>query len=197
MKLLLLQGSFNKDGNTKQFSVPFAEELKRLGAELREEWLCDYNIAPCRGCRACQFKIGETGCAQQDDFTLLFDMICGADVVVLASPIYIGGFPGHVKSFIDRLTYSAVKLYGDVKAPSLVPGKGFAMLITCGAPPKLMFNAVELIVNIMCKRLEWSWLGWSGGTDPGKPLVFMNEKKSARAREFAAELVQKYTELKA
>ena len=57
MKVLLLQGSFNKNGNTKQFSLPFAEELVMLGAELWEEWLCDYKVAPCRVERAIRHAI--------------------------------------------------------------------------------------------------------------------------------------------
>ena len=40
----------------------------------------------------------------------------------------------------------------------------------------------------MCRDLikyKMKYLGWTGGTDPGKAYVFMNEKKEQRARAFA------------
>ena len=37
MKVLVLQGSPHKDGNTKQFSAPFIDELRKSGVTVQEE----------------------------------------------------------------------------------------------------------------------------------------------------------------
>ncbi len=193
MKVLVLQSSFKKQGHTKEFSVPFEEEMRKLGAEVSEEWLCDYDIKPCRGCGTCQEVLNEIGCAQSDDFMKLYRKLEENDLIVFATPIYIGSAPGYLKMFIDRLTYSGIKLYGEVKGPSLIPGKSCAVLITSGAPPKAMITAFEFSLKIVCARLKWTYLGWVGGTDPGKPHEFMNEKKAQRSRDFAHEVFEAYS----
>ena len=38
MKVLILQGSPRKNGNTKQLTEPFADELRKHGVEIQEEW---------------------------------------------------------------------------------------------------------------------------------------------------------------
>lgn len=194
MKVLVLQGSPRKEGHTKQFSAPFMDELRSLGAEVGEEWLCDRLILPCQGCGLCQDRLGEPGCFQQDDFEYLFNRIQGADLIIFAAPIYSGFAPGPVKTFMDRLIYSPVKLYGKEKAPSLIAGKACAILMTSGFDPKTMVAAFESCIKILASRTEMDYLGWAGGTDPGKAYTFMTEKKEQRARAFARELLRKMEE---
>lgn len=194
MKVLVLQGSYRKDGHTKQLSEPFMDELRRLGAEVEEEWLCDREIKPCQGCGACQEHIGELGCIHQDDFELLFNKIRLTDLIVFASPIYSGSAPGPVKTFMDRLIYAPVKAYGTVKGPSLLAGKACAILMTSGYNPKTMVVPFETCMKLLAHKTEMDYLGWVGGTDPGKAYIFMNEKKAQRARDFAAELMQKLSD---
>lgn len=191
MNVLILQGSFKKNGHTHQLCEPFIDELIRSGADVSEEWICDYDISPCRGCTVCQDKPDELGCVQDDDFAKLYGKLAFADLIVFATPIYIGSAPGHVKSFIDRLCYAPLKIYGEEKRPAPLPGKALAAIITGGAPPKSMMPILEFTLNIVCSRHKWNYLGWMGGTDPGRGYVFMNEKKAQRARDFAAELISK------
>lgn len=191
MKVLVLMGSPKKKGNTQQMCVPFIEELEKLGAEVRQEWIYDMNIKPCLGCKTCQDRIGELGCVHNDDFAAAVDMVKESDLVVFATPIYCGFAPGPVKTLLDRMVYASVKKYGKTKAPSLIEGKKAAILITSGGPPKMTVVAFEYAVKVLCASNGMEYLGWTGGTDPGGDMVFMNEKKAQRARDFAAELMAK------
>lgn len=185
MKVLVLQGSPHKNGNTKQFSAPFMDELRKKGVAVQEEWIYDKKLKPCMGCGVCQDRLGQLGCVQEDDFAQLVDQMLAADVTVFSTPIYACFPPGPVKIFLDRLIYAPIKLYGKEKAPSLLAGKACAVIITGGASPQRMIVPFETALLALTARHEMKYLGWAGGTDPGKAYVFMNEKKEQRARDFA------------
>ena len=185
VKVLVLQGSPHKNGNTKQFSAPFMDELRKNGVAVQEKWIYDKKLKPCMGCGVCQDRLGQLGCVQEDDFAQLVDQMLEADVTVFSTPIYACFPPGPVKIFLDRLIYAPIKLYGKEKAPSLLAGKACAVMITGGASPQRMIVPFETALLALTARHEMKYLGWTGGTDPGKAYVFMNEKKEQRAREFA------------
>ena len=188
MKALILQGSPHKRGNTAQLSAPFIDELQKRGFTVEEEWIYDKKLAPCIGCGTCQERIGEVGCVHDDDFAPLVERIIGSDLVVLSTPIYAWYAPGPVKTFLDRLMYAPVKVYGSQKAPSLLRGRAIALLVTGGYPPKEIVVPLEITITHLAKRHELNYLGWTGGTDPGKGKLFMNEKKEHRVRSFADEI---------
>ncbi len=59
-------------------------------------------IGPCTGCFSCWTKTPGV-CAQKDDFQQILDIYKQADYFLLATPLYIFGFPATVKNVIDRL----------------------------------------------------------------------------------------------
>lgn len=194
MKALILQGSPHKHGNTAQLSAPFMDELKKQGFTVEEEWIYDQKLNPCIGCGQCQERIGEIGCVHDDDFERLVKKIIASDIVVLSTPIYAWFPPGPVKVFLDRLIYAPIKLYGKEKSPSLLRGRAIAMIVTGGYPPKEIVVPVEIAITHLAERHEMRYLGWTGGTDPGKGKVFMNEKKEQRVREFARTIAEELDE---
>ena len=194
MKALILQGSPHKHGNTAQLSAPFKDELKKLGLTVEEEWIYDKKLNPCMGCGECQDRLGEVGCIHNDDFAPLVEKIIESDLMVLSTPIYAWFPPGPVKVFMDRLMYAPIKLYGSQKAPSLCRGRAIALLITGGRSPKEIIVPLEIAITHLAERHELRYLGWSGGTDPGKGKIFMNEKKEQRVREFARTIVHSLEE---
>lgn len=191
MKVLILYGSPHRKGATAQLTAPFADELRKCGAEVSEEWIYEKHLEPCRGCGVCQDRIGEVGCVHDDDFAPLVDEIAASDLVVFATPIYAWFLPGPVKTFMDRLIYAPIKKYGRETAPSLLSGRATAIIVTSGYPPKETVVPFEMSLRKLSECLGMNYLGWSGGTDPGKGKVFMNEKKEQRMRSFAHELLSK------
>ncbi len=103
MQITVFNGSPRKDnGNTHVMVDSFLAGAKRAGAKTNYVFLKRKKIHHCTGCFACYFKTPGK-CAIKDDMQELLDLYMGSDVVVFASPIYVGSVTGITKDFIDRL----------------------------------------------------------------------------------------------
>ena len=107
MKVIALNGSPKKDGNTACALRLMAEELKKDGIETE---IIDIGHLTIHGCTACGY------CASSENNECIFkdDPVNGtaakireADGFILASPTYYAGVAGTMKSFLDRLFYSS------------------------------------------------------------------------------------------
>ena len=115
MKVLLINGSPNKEGCTHTALSEVAETLKKNDVEAEILWLGKKAMQDCVACFQCQatgacvFKdlVNETA-ARLDEF----------DALVVGSPVYFGGPNGRLTSFLDRLMFSAPneKLTGKLAA---------------------------------------------------------------------------------
>lgn len=101
MRILILNGSPRKNGNTELLAKAFAK-----GAEENNEVeivnVAELNISPCRGCNYC-CAAGDGKCAQKDDMTMIYERLMRTDMLVLASPVYFYGISAQLKTVIDRL----------------------------------------------------------------------------------------------
>ena len=103
-KILVIMGSPRK-GNTFRACEELRECMeKELPVEFEYLWLKDADLQPCRGCLAC-FTQGEETCPNHDDAPLIEQKMRDADGVVFATPVYGFSVTGHMKIFIDRLSY--------------------------------------------------------------------------------------------
>ena len=81
---------------------PFLDGMEEAGAEVSRYDTSAMSILPCEGCFAC--SINQTGvCWQQDDLTKIYQDVVDADGWVFATPIYVSGPTGPLKTLIDRL----------------------------------------------------------------------------------------------
>ena len=99
MKIVILQGSPNKEGSTSILAEAFAQGAKDAGHEAVRFDLTDLNIRPCTGCVACGY---EGPCVQKDDNQKIRNAILDADMVVFATPLYYYGMSAQLKTLIDR-----------------------------------------------------------------------------------------------
>jgi multimeric flavodoxin WrbA len=89
-------------GNTALVLDPFLEGMREMGAEVELFYTKKLKINPCLGEFTCWFKTpGE--CFQKDDMQILLPRIAGADVLVLATPVYVDGITGPMKNLLDRI----------------------------------------------------------------------------------------------
>lgn len=100
MNVLVIHGSMRKNGNTKILSEEFVRGAKEAGHKAEIVELRDKKFSDCLGCRACFNNGGK--CVQQDDMAEILDKLRGADVIVLASPMYYFTWTGLMKRFLDR-----------------------------------------------------------------------------------------------
>ena len=106
MHILILNGSPRPKGNTRQMIAAFCEGLTAAGHTFDALDICRMNI---HGCLACEYCHGRGGgrCVQQDDMREVYRLLGGADMLVIASPIYYHGLTGQLKCAIDRF-YAAL-----------------------------------------------------------------------------------------
>jgi multimeric flavodoxin WrbA len=103
MKVLALQASPRKDGNTVTLARALLDGLRASGVkQVREVFLDGMDIRPCTNCDACLQKDGPF-CVFDDDMRPLYRQFIEADLVVLATPIYWWCISAQLKLFIDRL----------------------------------------------------------------------------------------------
>jgi len=110
MKVLLINGSPHKQGNTFTALSEVAKTLEKQGVEAE---IVHIGVRPIRGCIACgQCKINALGkCIFDDDVcNSIVDKMADADGLVVGSPVYYGQPNGSVLSLMQRMFYAA----GDV-----------------------------------------------------------------------------------
>ncbi len=103
MKVLLLNGSPNKDGCTARAlkEVEFVLQSEGLGTET--VFAGNRDIRGCIGCRVCK-KQGK--CVFDDVVNEISPKFKEADGLVVGTPVYYAGANGSVIALLDRLFYS-------------------------------------------------------------------------------------------
>lgn len=103
MKILLINGSPKKEGNTY---VALHEVQKALEAEGIETELIHVGHKAIRGCVACNRCVELGRCAVDDMVNEVAPKFNEADGIVVGSPVYYASPNGTLLSFLDRLFYS-------------------------------------------------------------------------------------------
>lgn len=101
-KIIILNGSPRKNGNTSELIKSFAKGAEEMGNIVTEFFLNDMNIHGCLGCFG-GGKNHDSPCVQKDDMLKIYPDYKAADIVVLASPLYYWTISGQLKTTFDRL----------------------------------------------------------------------------------------------
>ena len=104
MKVIILNGSPRKDGNTTIALNEVAKTLNENGIETEEIRVGDKAVRGCMACGACG-KLGK--CVFDDPVNEAAVKFQESDGIVLASPVYYASANGTLISFLDRLFFSA------------------------------------------------------------------------------------------
>ncbi len=107
MKVIAINGSPRKKGNTYQALQIVAQELEKEGIEVETLQVGSEKIKGCTGCNSC-FKTKDETCIIKDDPVDEFiQKMKAADGLLLGSPVYWAEVNGTMKSFLDRAFYVA------------------------------------------------------------------------------------------
>lgn len=106
MKVLLLNGSPHKQGNTAIALTEVAKQLESEGIESEIVWIGNRPIRGCIACRQCfTQKLGR--CIFDDDVcNRISEKFAEADGLIVGSPVYYGQPNGALLSVIQRAFYS-------------------------------------------------------------------------------------------
>ncbi|QEE17001.1 flavodoxin family protein [Promethearchaeum syntrophicum] len=88
-----------RDGNTHNLLKFFESQLNQNGINLEIIHLNEKDLKDCKGCENC--VLGD-GCAINDDFRGITNLIEKKDGLIVASPVYNNNVSGKMKMFIDR-----------------------------------------------------------------------------------------------
>ena len=159
-KILMINGSPNKNGNTKAALSEVEAVLKDNGLETF--WF-ELGNRPVRGCLGCDSCEKTNRCVFNDDpANELIEKMLEADAVIVGTPVYFAGPNGALCALLDRTFYAASN-YGQ-----LFKGKPAAAVATCwraGATPSLdrlnkYFTFSQMPVVSSCY-----WCGYLGEQD--------------------------------
>lgn len=100
MKVIAINGSARKDGNTAILINTIFEELNKAGIETEMIQLAGKGIEPCKACFACG---GQKNCVhRKDNFHSIFEKMMEADGILLASPVYSANVSANMQALLER-----------------------------------------------------------------------------------------------
>ncbi|SHI07948.1 Multimeric flavodoxin WrbA [Sporobacter termitidis DSM 10068] len=159
MKVIALNGSPNKKGNTYEALQLVAGELEKENIGVETVTVGDKVFQGCTGCRGCR---AAGRCVLPDPaFGEIMDKVLEADGLILGSPVYYGGINGTMKCFLDRAFFSDTRGLLHHKV-----GTALVVLRRSGA-----MSAYEQLNNyLMASEILMPPCGWNiiYGAQPGE-----------------------------
>lgn len=100
MKVLAINGSARKDGNTAILINTVLKELNIARIETEMIQLAGNVIEPCKACWACG---GQGNCVHRNDsFREVFEKMKEADGILLGSPVYSANVSANMQALLER-----------------------------------------------------------------------------------------------
>lgn len=122
-KVLVISSSPRKGGNSDVLCDELIRGAMEAGHQTEKVFLQKMNINFCTGCGVCN---STHKCVQKDDMAGILEQMVGADVIVLATPVYFYTMDGQLKTMIDR----TVPRYTEIA------GKEFYFIVTAADTAK-------------------------------------------------------------
>lgn len=152
-RIVVLNGSPRRSGNTSTLVRAFTEGAEGAGHTVTTFFLQDMDIHGCKGCFG-GGKNPEHPCVQKDGMDEIYPAYREADVVVLASPLYYWNLSGQLRTAFDRL-FAVAECHPNYENPK----KECVLLMAAEGDD---FKEVELYYDRLMGHLGW--------TDRGKVL---------------------------
>lgn len=102
MKVLALNGSPHKNGNTYEAIKAVATELEKENIEVEIIHVGNKVIRGCLACGGCSRNMNEQCVIKDDEVNEWIQKMKEADGIILGSPVHYSAIAGTMKSFLDR-----------------------------------------------------------------------------------------------
>ena len=177
MKILALNGSARKRGNTDILIDQILKGSKENGHRCEKLYLYDYEISPCRDCRDC--KKGDYLCTLDDGMKKIYPRMEKADLIIFGTPNYWNGPTGKMKLLIDRMRPFV---------PSRkLKGKKWVIVSPSAEGPKSCRLLVEML-RLSCDYLGMKFAGKVLAKAYEKGEILKNQKAMKKAYIFGTSL---------
>ncbi len=154
MKILAINGSPRKKGNTSILLGEVLRNAEAEGALVEEVSAHDANLKYCRGCLRC--NLIRRCSLKDDDWAALSARILDSDVLVFASPIYFHHLPAPMKKILDRFRsffHVQITENGLVHTPWHEWPKRIVLLLSMGSPENAGARPVIDLFTFLSKEL--------------------------------------------
>lgn len=106
MRVLAINGSPRRNGNTQMMIEEASRPLRRARIDVESASIRDYEIKPCNACEICYKRLWR--CPIKDDALKLLRMMKDADGLIVGSPVYGAGVTAQLKALLDRAVIACV-----------------------------------------------------------------------------------------
>ena len=108
MKVLAINGSPRRNGNTRLLLEAALEPLVQAGWEAELVQIGGQEIHGCRACGVCMKRKDQSCGSGQDAFNGVYGKMLAADAILLGSPTYFADVTAEMKALIDRAGFVAM-----------------------------------------------------------------------------------------
>ena len=105
MKVIAINGSARKDGNTAIIIKKVFDVLEKSGIKTELIQLAGHTIAGCRACYACMKNKDRRCVIAGDIVNECIDKMSATEGIILGSPVYFSDISANLKAFIERAGY--------------------------------------------------------------------------------------------
>lgn len=174
MKIFAVNGSpRGKDGNTSVLVDAFLRGAQLAGAETIQVFLAEKEIRHCKGCFSCWMNTPGQ-CVIQDDMAGILKQGAGADVFVLATPLYFDNISGMLKVFMDRsIVMGDPRFEKDEQGesrhvqPTNISSPKLMLISNCGFPERSHFQVISHWINRAALNMRTEVIGEIYATQGG------------------------------
>ena len=159
MNIVIINGQ-NHKGNTYLVARELAD---KVGGEIKEFFLPKDFSNPCTGCSTC-FKTDLTHCPHYDHLRPITEAIDWAELIILASPVYVFHATGQMMSLLDHPAYARPAFPDKISefSQNIRPKNAISAGTICvnsqkAASPDLHFpipRILSLLINLKILRPE-------------------------------------------
>lgn len=163
-KVLGINGSGRGGKGMTQIVVErFMRGAESAGAVTEVLFPAKMKIAPCAACLHCWLRTPGK-CRHKDSIPEIMEKIGFANLLVLASPVYVDGMTAQMKAVFDRMitfTPPFFELVGNRSYHPIVHENRppVVAISTCGFPERLHFDPIGLHFERICQNMRVDLLG--------------------------------------
>ena len=119
MKVLLINGSPRRRGNTSVALAEAARQLEKNGIETETVWIGTKPVRGCIACNGCRTK-GEGRCVFTDDLcNEVIEKMEGCDGIIVGAPVYWGQPAAQMQALQQRMLYAGGGAFRDKPAAAV------------------------------------------------------------------------------
>jgi len=189
MKVVALNGSPRKGGNTDVLIDEFIRGAYKAGAACEKIYLDDYRIEP--PAELGDIQAQRVDLRADDDHRLILNRVLDADILVLGSPVYWQGVTAQMKCFVDRFSCH----YAQPWFNEAMKGKGWVVLTPFGASDPAEADWIIKPVHVWVKHFKGHYLGQVAVSAFRKAAVKDKPEALQAAFELGGQAVQAMSEI--